>query len=233
MDLYLLQNNTLRQYLFPKDSHSTRSIALPKSAFDIPADLNELSLNYDDADVAVFSYYQDVVNRILDHYERQVERLTTTEKDEVSTGMQEYHKLLWKTISEAWLNVNEASATVVHENDYRIRIAALHEMAADEGFTVAKATIEAFWKLIYALSPMNKAQLVLSQQGVLTAIWKDGDGNYAHVKFLEADKVRYVMVTPPLHGSTGNSVVGDCSIEGVKALIEEHNLENLLGLYGQ
>ena len=182
------------------------------------------SLNDDDTGMV---NSQDDGHRILGGYHRHVERPTETVNDEVTPVMQ------WKANARAWLDGKVEGDSVAHEADYRSRIAALHEMAEDEGITVGKAPIEEFWKLIPTLTPTNKAQLVLSQKGDLAAIWKDGDGNYAHIKFLGTGNVRYVIITAPLHDSSGESVVGDCSIQDVKTLLEKHNLENLLGLYVQ
>ena len=125
------------------------------------------------------------------------------------------------------------SESVSFKESYERRIADLRGMAVDEGVTVAESPIEEFWKLVYCLCPTNKAQLVLSQKGELTAIWKDDDGNYAHVRFAGTDKLRYVIVTAPQNESGGESVVGDCKIPEVKPLIEKYKLENLLGLYEQ
>ena len=213
MDMNLHQDRILnRQLSFSIGSPSTRGFEEPESGFG-----HLLVLNV----------------RILDDYHRLVERPTETVNDEVTPVMQEYLKHLWKTMSRAWLDDKVESDSVAHEADYRSRIAALHEMATDEGITVGKAPIEEFWKLIRTLTPTNKAQLVLSQIGDLAAIWKDGDGNYAHIKFLCTGNVRYVIVTAPLREFSGNSVVGDCSIQDVGALLEKHNLKNLLGLYEQ
>lgn len=171
--------------------------------------------------------------RIQDEYRRLVEQSTEMAKDEVTTFTQEYPKLIWKVMSDAWNDLKTEDVGVAHEHDYHNRITALREIAADEGITVEDAPIEEFWKLIYVISPTNKAQLVLPQDGGLTAIWKDDNGNYAHVKFLGTGKFRYVIVTAPLHESNGESVVGDCEIHDAKSLLEKHKLENLLGLYEQ
>ena len=179
------------------------------------------------------AWWNSFVHRIVDDYDRLVERPTEMVMDEVTTVVHEHQKLLWKAMSDARCDAGIAGVMVAHEQDYHSRIAALREMATDEGITVEKAPIEEFWKLIYTLSPTNKAQLVLPQKGGLTAIWKDDDGNYAHIRFLGTGNLRYVIVTAPLHDSSGESVVGDCSIQDVKTLLEKHNLENLLGLYVQ
>jgi hypothetical protein len=116
---------------------------------------------------------------------------------------------------------------------YELRIDDLRDMAKDEGIKISSRSEADFWELIDALTHASKAQLVLSQEGVLAAIWKDGDANYVHFRFLGTGHLRYVIITDSLHDSSGESEVGDCSIQDVKALLEKHNLENLLGLYVQ
>ena len=139
----------------------------------------------------------------------------------------------WYSFPKLSKHIDSQPEMAAIKKAYERRIDDLRGMAQDEGFTIASQSEDDFWKLIDALTHTSKAQLVLSQKGVLAAIWKDGDANYVHIRFLGTGHLRYVIITASLHDSSGESEVGDCSIQDVKTLLEKHNLENLLGLYVQ
>ena len=196
---------------------------------------------------------QDDSHRILGGYHRHVERPTETVNDEVTPVMQ------WKANARAWLDGKVEGDSVAHEADYRSRIAALHEMAEDEGITVGKAPIEDFWKLIDSLSPRIEAQLVLSDEGNLIATWKDSSGNYFDIEFLGDNNLQYVVfkescrqfnttisgISDSIHEVQGyelrenshkilldneNSGEGDSTIQDIKLYVQEYGQESLLGI---
>ena len=159
---------------------------------------------------------------MADNYHRPIDRATEMTKKEVSTVAQESKS-----------GVLEWMASRLMADDYRRRINDLREMAIDEGIDVVDASIDEFWELIGTLSATKKAQLVLTQKGGLTTIWKDNDGNYAHIKCFGTGCLRYVIFTGPQHHPSKVWATGGCSIQDVKALLRKHNLNNLLGLYEQ
>ena len=139
----------------------------------------------------------------------------------------------WHSFTKISRRIDSQPEMAAIKKAYELRIDDLRDMAKDEGIKISSRSEADFWELIDALTHASKAQLVLSQEGVLAAIWKDGDANYVHFRFLGTGHLRYVIITDSLHDSSGESKVGDCSIQDVKTLLEKHNLENLLGLYVQ
>ena len=116
------------------------------------------------------------------------------------------------------------------EPAYRSRIEDLRGMAEDEGIKVAQESIDDFWQLIRTLLPTRKAQLVLTDDGNLIAIWDDDGGNYVDVEFLGAGSLQYLIVKGPEHSPNRTYEEGGGDIQTVKRQVQEHKLDSLLGI---
>ena len=103
-------------------------------------------------------------------------------------------------------------------------------MAVDEGFTVAQESIDDFWQLVRSLLLTRKAQLVLTDEGNLIAIWDDDDGNYVDIEFLGAGSLHYLIFKGPVHSPNRICEEGGGDIQTVKRQVQEHKLDSLLGI---
>jgi hypothetical protein len=178
------------------------------------------------------AWWNSFVHRIVDDYDRLVERPTEMVMDEVTTVVHEHQKLLWKAMSDARCDAGIAGVMVAHEQDYHSRIAALREMAEDEGFTVAEASIKDLWIFFSTLSPSQKAELAVNPNENLRAIWDDDHGNHVGIQFRGAGVLQYVIFKGPTDSPERIYDAGRGDIEVVRQLVKDFDLENLLGIYG-
>ena len=144
------------------------------------------------------------------------------EKDEYATVTQEVTNVPLPKLSPLFVRLMEP--------DYRSRIEGLRVMANDEGFTAAQASIDDFWLLIRTLMPTRKAQLVLTDDGNLIAIWDNDDGNYVDVEFLGDGSLHYLIFKGTEHSPDRKCEEGGGDIHTVKRQVHEHKLESLLGI---
>ena len=125
--------------------------------------------------------------------------------------------------------ISHLSASDTMERAYHRRIKDLRGMAKDEGFMVAQESVNDFWQLIRSLLPTRKAQLVLTDEGNLIAIWDDDDGNYVDIEFLGAGSLHYLIFKGPEHSPNRICEEGGGDIQTVKRQAQKHNLAKLLG----
>lgn len=76
---------------------------------------------------------------------------------------------------------------------YKLRIEMLRHEAALDGFVLNDESYEDFWSFIGSVSYLQKANLVLMDNGNLRAIWKDEYGNRLGLQFLGERLVESVV----------------------------------------
>ena len=153
-------------------------------------------------------------------------------KDERLTVAQESPDGFVSQVLPLLLTYKKAGVPVAHERVYRRRIDDLREMAEDEGFTVAEASIKDLWIFFSTLSPSQKAELAVNPNENLRAIWDDDHGNHVGIQFRGAGVLQYVIFKGPADSPERIYDAGRGDIGVVRQRVKDFNLENLLGIYG-
>lgn len=171
-------------------------------------------------------------HEMLAEFHRPIVGTSVMVKDERLTVAQESLDVFVSQISPLLLTHKKAGVPVAHEHVYRRRIDDLREMAEDEGFTVAEASIKDFWIFFSTLSPYQKAELAVNPNENLRAIWDDNHGNHVGIQFRGAGVLQYVIFKGPVDSPERIYDAGRGDIEVVRQRVKDFSLENLLGIYG-
>ena len=89
------------------------------------------------------------------------------------------------------------------QRGYTQRIAELEVAAEEEGFFVCYASVEDFWTFVRAYPSWCQADLILTDEGYLCAIWYAEDERRVEVEFLGSGQARLLVF-----GSRGSSDLG-------------------------
>ena len=171
-------------------------------------------------------------NEIVADYHRSIVGTSVMVKDKRLTVAQEFPDVFVSQILPLWHTDKMPGVKVAHEHVYRRHIDDLREMAEDEGFTVAEASIKDFWVFFSILSPFQKAELAVNPNENLRAISDDDHGNHVGIQFRGAGVLQYVIFKGPADSPKRIYDAGRGDIEVVRQRIKDFNLENLLGFYG-
>ena len=122
--------------------------------------------------------------------------------------------------------INILARTKYHA--YLARISELRHIAADDGYSLNISSEADFLKFVESEPRLNKGNLVLTDNGNLQIIWKDGDGFHFGLQFLGKGMIQYVILKQRDPMKTVSRVAGRDTFEGVKRLIETFELSHSL-----
>lgn len=113
---------------------------------------------------------------------------------------------------------------------YRLRIEALHNDAALDGFAVNEASREDFWSFVGSLFHAQKAGLVLMDNGNLRAVWKGANGSHVGLQFLGGRTIEYVIFKRRQAARDISRVAGRDTLDGIKKQLLAFDLTAMMGL---
>lgn len=111
---------------------------------------------------------------------------------------------------------------------YQNRIEELRRFAELDGFSVNEASEKDFWSFSNSLPFAREAELVLSDNGNLRAIWDDEDGNHLGLQFLGNGMLQYVIFRQRTGNNHVSRMAGRETFDGVKRQMRKFKLEPLL-----
>ncbi len=108
---------------------------------------------------------------------------------------------------------------------YSDRIDYLRDCAQADGYDLNLASSDDFWSFIKSVSHFRKGNLVLLENGNLSAKWKDDQGNQLGLQFLGSKRLEYVIFKrDPISQQTSSTYGGD-TFDGVKRRIDGLGLD--------
>lgn len=121
----------------------------------------------------------------------------------------------------------KAKATKAVYQAYLARIEALKSDAAQDGFSLNKASERDFWSFIKSSPFVRKGRLVLMDNGNLRAAWKDEEGNHIGLQFLGNRSIQYVIFRH--RPARRVSRVAGCDTQkGIERQIQVFDLKSLI-----
>ena len=107
---------------------------------------------------------------------------------------------------------------------YQRRIAELREYGIEDGVAIRAASEQDFWAFVGTLPAARKASLVLTDDGNLRAVWKDGPEGHLGLQFLGDGQVQYVIFKQRRGDTTISRVAGVDSFADIKIRIDDFGL---------
>ena len=129
------------------------------------------------------------------------------------------------------LNVDsseEAQLPLATDVAYMRRLAYLRDEAKKDGYLLNLASEVDFRQFVGSAPNMQKANLVLMDNGNLRAIWKDMQGTRIGLQFLGGRMGQYVIFKRRSQGLPISRVVGKDSLEGLERQFDAFDLHSLL-----
>lgn len=111
---------------------------------------------------------------------------------------------------------------------YMRRLAYLRDEAIKDGYILNPASEVDFQQFVSSAPNMQKANLVLMDNGNLRAIWKDMQGTRIGLQFLGGRMAQYVIFKRRSQGLPISRVVGRDSLEGLERQFDAFDLHSLL-----
>ena len=111
---------------------------------------------------------------------------------------------------------------------FRMRIETLRADAAQDGYSIRRDSEDDFWLFVLSEPDIRRCNLVLTDNGNLRAVWKDGRGAHVGLQFLGGETVQFVIFKCRSSARQISRVAGRDSLEGVKRQIQVFDLQPLL-----
>ena len=111
---------------------------------------------------------------------------------------------------------------------YMRRLAYLRDEAIKDGYLLNPVSEVDFRQFVGSAPNMQKANLVLMDNGNLRAIWKDMQGTRIGLQFLGGRMAQYVIFKRRSQGLPISRVVGRDSLEGLEQQFDAFDLHSLL-----
>ena len=111
---------------------------------------------------------------------------------------------------------------------YMRRLVYLRDEAIKDGYLLNLASEVDFRQFVGSAPNMQKANLVLMDNGNLRAIWKDVQGTRIGLQFLGGRMAQYVIFKRRSQGLPISRVVGRDSLEGLERQFDAFDLHSLL-----
>ncbi len=113
-------------------------------------------------------------------------------------------------------------------DSYASRIEYLRNEAAHDGYALSRDSEMDFQQFVRSISGLRKGGLVLTDDGNIRAIWRDGHGSHLGSQFLGGRMVQYVVFKRRADGQQISRVAGRDSLAGVLRQIDAFDLGSLL-----
>lgn len=111
---------------------------------------------------------------------------------------------------------------------YANRIEVLKEQAELDGYSLNRASRDAFFEFLKKNPLMKRGRLVLMENGNLRAVWKGGKEDHVGLQFINNQSIQYVIFTRRAPQSPISRVSGRDTPDGIKKQIEAFDLDSVL-----
>ena len=111
---------------------------------------------------------------------------------------------------------------------YQVRIEELKGDADDEGIVFNDTSEGDFWEFMKSIPYARNAELVVTDNGNLRAVWRGEEDKHVGLQFLGGRWIEYVMWTRRMGSLTISPKAGSDTFEGVKEQIQASRLTSFL-----
>lgn len=108
------------------------------------------------------------------------------------------------------------------------KITLLRDFASQDGYGLNPASQSDFLRFLELESRWRRGDLVLMDNGILRAVWKNGKGTCLSLQFLGDGKVQFVIFRRQARTLSVSRVTGRDSFEGLKRQICSFELDSLV-----
>ena len=113
---------------------------------------------------------------------------------------------------------------------YARRIEELRDYAEEDGNLVSWASEKDFWSFVESAPLVDRAGLVLMDNGNLRAIWKSDDGSRVGIQFLGGGMAEFVIFKRRPATPEVSRVAGIDTLKGIKSQIRTFHLNSLVNV---
>ena len=111
---------------------------------------------------------------------------------------------------------------------YASRIEVLKEQAESDGYSLNRASRDAFFEFLKKNPLVKRGRLVLMENGNLRAVWKGDKEDHIGLQFINNRSIQYVIFTRREPQSPVSRVSGRDTLDGIKRQIEAFDLDSVL-----
>ena len=113
---------------------------------------------------------------------------------------------------------------------YASRIEVLKEQAELDGYSLNRASSDAFVEFLKKNPLIRRGRLVLMENGNLRAVWKGEKEDHIGLQFINSRSIQYVIFTRREPQSPVSRVSGRDTLDGIKKQIEAFELNSVLSI---
>lgn len=131
---------------------------------------------------------------------------------------------------EAYDQEIKSKAQHIRDTDaaYASRIEVLKEQAESDGYSLNRASRDAFFEFLKKNPLIKRGRLVLMENGNLRASWKGGKEDHIGLQFINNRAIQYVIFTRREPQFPVSRVSGRDTLDGIKKQIEAFDLDSVL-----
>ena len=132
--------------------------------------------------------------------------------------------------AEAYDHEIKSKAQHIRDTDsaYASRIEVLKEQAELDGYSLTRASRDAFFEFLKKNPWIRRGRLVLMENGNLRAVWKGENEAHIGLQFINNQSIQYVIFTRREPQSPVSRVSGRDTLDGLKRQIEAFDLNSVL-----
>ena len=132
--------------------------------------------------------------------------------------------------AEAYDREIKSKAQHIRDTDfaYARRIEVLKEQAELDGYSLNRASRDAFFEFLKKNPLIRRGRLILMENGNLRAVWKGENEAHIGLQFINNRSIQYVIFTRREPQSPVSRVSGRDTLDGIKRQIEAFDLNSVL-----
>ena len=124
----------------------------------------------------------------------------------------------------------QASKVTQWQEEYKKRIDWLHLEAQYEGIEPDESSESDFWRLMNSLSTAPAADVTISQEGHLRAVWEGPGRSHIAIRFIGNSEVVYVMWRRLPESKDIKRTSGNIALNEIKKRVAQFGLASLWGI---
>ena len=172
------------------------------------------------------------VNIANEYFENLHNMSATSQIDSINSNLPT-HSALKQTLSALRSASNPASELIDPTQwpkfrKYWERIRFLKLEGEDEGILINRQSIENFWKFVIMNGRICTGDVVLTNDGNLRAVWRDGQQTFLGLQFMEDNNIQFVIFKKRRADSPVSRVTGSDSFQGILKQIKAFDLDSLI-----
>ncbi len=145
-------------------------------------------------------------------------------QQEIEVKLTERHYRTSNTTSRLIAEGEQILRDTWNRSRHQARIEELIGLGSQEGIKLNKASELDFWSYMTTMRHTRAAGLVLTDDGNLRAVWKDGAESRLAIEFLGERQAEYVIFRRRRESATVSRVAGTDTFEGIRAQIRAFDL---------